>query len=755
MSGQKKRTSHVALIGNHPPRMCGIATFTADIRAALLSSRPDFVADVYAMDEPGGFHAYPPEVVCQIGQADLADYRAAARRINQSGAELVCVQHEYGIFGGAAGSHLLRLLDRLDIPVVVTLHTVLTDPSPEQRFVIDALARRATRLIVMAEKGRTILEQVHGVAPARIAVIPHGVPDRPLADIDIAKARFGFAGRKVLLTFGLLSPNKGIETMIRAMPDIVAAHPDALYIVLGATHPHLVMQQGEAYRERLSSLACELGVEDHVRFVNEFAETERLLDYLEAVDIYVTPYLNEAQITSGTLSYAVGLGKPVVSTPYWHAVELLADGVGVLADFGSSTAFARAIIQLLDEPDRREAMRQRAYAVGRTMVWARLADAYLDIFDRALAPRPLRLPVAGRGDRIQPRLAAVERLTDHCGILQHSVFSVPDRDHGYCVDDNARALILMHRLGDARSERSEALAAIYAAFVQHAWNRDRGAFRNFMGYDRRWLEDKGSEDSFGRAFWSVGVTAAEARRPDLRRWAHHLFDEVAPHALKLGSLRSLAFALLGAQAMLEGRPGHGPALAIVEQTGRRLQAALASTRMSDWVWFEPTLGYDNSRLAEALIRAGMVLGDTAMHAQGLEALSWLDGIQTSEDDHFRAVGSESFDRPFSQPLPFDQQPLEAWAMVDAALTAWQSTRDPYWHGAAKRAWRWYLGENDLGQPMASAADGSCFDGLMRDGVNLNTGAESVLAFQLAACAMAQAGLWVDSPERPGTGAMAV
>lgn len=755
MNAQAKRTSHIALIGNHPPRMCGIATFTADVRKAFQSARPDLEVDVYAMDEPGGLHAYPPEVVCQIGQADLADYRAAARRINQSGAELVSVQHEYGIFGGAAGSHLLRLLDRIDAPVVVTLHTVLTDPNPEQRHVIEALARRAARLIVMAEKGRQILEQVHGIAPARIAVIPHGVPDRPLADVEAAKARFGFAGRKVLLTFGLLSPNKGIETMIRAMPDIVAAHPDALYVVLGATHPHLVAQQGEAYRDRLCALARDLGVADHLRFINEFVETERLLDYLEAVDVYVTPYLNEAQITSGTLSYAVGLGKPVVSTPYWHAAELLGNGVGVLTGFGSSAGFAREIIGLLDDPARRKAMRERAYAVGRDMIWARLADAYLRIFDQAVAPRPLRLPVTGRGNHVQPRLAAVERLTDHCGILQHSVFSIPDRNHGYCVDDNARALILMHRLGDARSERSEALAGIYAAFVQHAWNRDRGVFRNFMGYDRRWLEEKGSEDSFGRAFWSVGVTAAEARRPDLRRWARSLFDEVAPHVLKLRNLRSLAFATLGAQAILEARPGHAPAVAIVEQAAHRLQAGLAATRTPNWIWFEPTLGYDNPRLSEALLRAGMVLDDAVMQASALETLHWLDRVQTSEDGHFRAVGSESFDRPFSLPLPFDQQPLEAWAAVDAALTAWQSTRDPYWHAAAQRAWRWYLGENDLSHPIASTADGSCFDGLMRDGVNLNTGAESVLAFQLAACVMAQTHLAEDSPEYPGTGAIAV
>ncbi len=354
----KQRTNHIAIIGNHPPRMCGIATFTADIRQALLAARRGLEADVYAMDEPGGLHAYPAEVVCQIGQNDLADYRAAARRINDSGAQIVLVQHEYGIFGGAAGAHLLQLLDRVDAPVVVTLHTVLENPNPEQRAVIEALARRAAKLVVMAEKGRMFLEQVHGIASAKIAVIPHGVPDRPLADIAAAKRRFGFEGHQILLTFGLLSPNKGIETMIRALPAIVAENPKALYIVLGATHPHLIARDGEAYRDSLAELAAELGVEDHVRFVNEYAENDRLIDYLEAVDVYVTPYLNEAQITSGTLSYAVALGKPVVSTPYWHAAEIVTTGLGALAPFGDHAAFAREISALLADDARRGAARQ-------------------------------------------------------------------------------------------------------------------------------------------------------------------------------------------------------------------------------------------------------------------------------------------------------------------------------------------------------------------------------------------------------------
>ena len=728
----------IAMIGNHPPRLCGIATFTADVGQALRASFPDVAVDVYAMDDPGSTHAYPPEVVCAIRQDELADYQAAAHRINGSGADVVCVQHEYGIFGGPAGANLLRLLDRVDAPVVVVLHTVLEQPNTDQRTVIEALVRRAFRLIVMAEKGREILERVHGVPSDRIAVVPHGAPDRPLADNVAMKARFGFAGRKVLLTFGLLSPNKGIEAMIRAMPAIAAVHPDALYVVLGATHPHLVAQQGEAYRESLQALAAELGVAARVRFVDRYVETPLLLDYLEAADIYVTPYLNEAQITSGTLSYAVAIGKPVVSTPYWHAAELLADGVGLIVPFGDSDGFARQIIPLLGDPQRLQAMRERAWAIGRGMIWPRLAEAYMRQFADAVRNRPARLfRPERRTAPVAPRLDAVERLTDACGIIQHSIFSIPDRNHGYCVDDNCRALMLMHRIDGPLAARADALATTYAAFVQHAWNGERGRFRNFMGFDRRWLEDVGSEDSFGRSLWAIGATVAEARKTEMRAWALHLFGQVAPHVREMRSPRTWAFAILGADAVLEAHPGHPVATAIVRDFGERLHRLLKAAREPGWTWFEKVLSYDNARLPEALLRVAGRQGDAAMKADALAALAWLDGIQTSPEGLFRAVGTDSFGVALQPPKPFDQQPLEAWATVDAMLYAARVDGDPRWATAAERAYAWYLGANDIGVPVASLADGGCFDGLMSDRVNRNQGAESVLAYQFACCAMAR------------------
>ncbi|WP_076069416.1 glycosyltransferase family 4 protein [Sphingomonas montana] len=732
------RIDRIAIVGNHPPRLCGIATFSRDTALAMRAAFPDLTVDVYAMNDVGASHDYAGSVVAAIGQDDIADYRAAARLIDESGAQVVMVQHEYGIFGGPAGANLLTLLDRVSVPVIVVLHTVLETPNVEQRAVIEALARRASKLIVMAEKGRDILERVHGLSRDAIAVVPHGVPDRPFGEGAAKKTRFGFDGRKVLMTFGLLSPNKGIETMLRALPAIVAQNPSALYVILGATHPHLVAREGEAYRDGLRALADELGVIDNIQFVDGFLEQELLLDYVEAADIYVTPYLNEAQITSGTLAYAVSLGKPVVSTPYWHASELLSDGTGILAAFGDSDAFAQAINALFADPARMRTVAERAYAIGRGMTWETAAHRYMAIMHAAVERQPVRMVKRPAADlpTIAPNLAGVERITDGCGMIQHSIFAVPDRDHGYCVDDNCRALMLMHRIDGPAADRADQLATVYASFVQHAWNGETGRFRNFMGFDRSWLESVGSEDSFGRSLWSIGDTAARARKADMRRWALHLFDQVAPYAMELGSPRTWAFALLGADAILDVHPSHAVAQRLVKYFGDKLARRLADARRGDWVWFEAVLGYDNARLPEAMIRAGARTGNAGWLADGLAAMTWLEEVHTGPDGNFRAVGTESFGREYQGPLRFDQQPLEAWATIDAALTAYRVTGAEPWRDAALRAYRWYLGANDVGIPIASISDGGCFDGLMSDRVNLNQGAESVLAFQFACCAMA-------------------
>jgi len=730
------RIRHLALIGNFLPRKCGIATFTTDTYTALAERYPDIQVDVYAMDDLPGHYAYPPQVTGSIAQNDRSAYLETARKIEASGAEALWIQHEYGIFGGAAGELLLALTDRVSVPVIVTLHTVLERPSADERRVMEALIRPASTLIVMAEKGREILKRVHGVPDSKIAVIPHGVPDRAFADTAEFKPAFGWQGRDVILTFGLLAPSKGIETMIEAMPAVAAAHPNALYVILGATHPHLVAHEGEAYRDRLHAQIAALGLQNNVAFVDRFVEQSDLLDYLQAADIYATPYPNPAQITSGTLSYAVSMGKPVVSTPYVHATEILDQDHGVLVDFGDSAAFSREINRLLGDKDARLALAKRAYDRGRTMLWTRLAERAIDAFDAILDEKPHRIRTATNElPTLSPVLTAVERMSDATGMLQHSIYSVPDRRHGYCIDDNARALILMSKIDAVDETVRDRWTAIYGGFVQHAWNPDKRKFRNFMNFDRTWCEDEGSEDSNGRAIWALGVTARDARAQKHRDWASVLFDETASIAFDLGSPRAHAFAMLGAAAMAEAHPGHALSREILTRFGDELVALLERTRRPAWSWFEIVLAYDNARLPEALLRAGKVLGRKDFLDTGLETLAWIAERQTSPEGRFRAVGTESFGREYAEPLPFDQQPLEAQATIDACLAAHEATGEQLWAEEAMRAYRWYLGANDLDTPLASVADGGCFDGLMPTGLNRNQGAESILALQLANCAI--------------------
>ncbi|WBH17506.1 glycosyltransferase family 4 protein [Sphingomonas radiodurans] len=741
--------TRIALIGNFLPRKCGLATFTTDTFNALTDRYPDLKVDVYAMDDHPGRYDYPAAVTGTIPQDDRLAYLDTARKIETSGAQAIWVQHEYGIYGGAAGEHILALLDRTTLPLIVTLHTILEKPSADERAVMEGLLRRAAKVVVMAERGREILTRIYGANPRSIVNIPHGVPDRVFADPQVFKPRFGWEGRKVILTFGLLAPGKGIETVIEALPGVVAQHPDAMYVVLGATHPNLVAHEGEKYRDSLKALAREKGVAGNLSFIDAFVEQDDLIDYLQAADIYVTPYLNPAQITSGTLSYAVGVGKAVISTPYVHATEILADGHGVLVDFRDSAAFTREINDLLGSERNRSRLSSRAYARGRTMTWSRVAERAMAEIELIVSAKPKRIAAASVIKPMAPDIAAVERMSDATGMLQHSIYSVPDRRHGYCIDDNARALILMSAIDDLDEVVRDKWTTIYASFVQYAWNPDQRRFRNFMNFDRTWCEDVGSEDSNGRTLWALGVTARDARSRKHRDWATMMFDMTASLAFELGSPRAQSFAMMGAAAMLEVTPGHQLARSILERFPDQHLALLCAARRPDWTWFEVVLAYDNARLPEALIRAGMAIGRQDVIECGLETLAWVLSKQKSPDGRFRAIGSESFSRIYSEPLPFDQQPLEAQATIDACCAAYAATGDDVWREEAMRAYGWYLGHNELDLPLATAQDGGCFDGLMPTGLNRNQGAESILALQLSSCAIS--GLSKTSKGVAGTG----
>lgn len=721
----------IALVGGFTPRRCGIATFTADMHASITDAYPDLAVDVYAMAPVANDIDFGVAVRGVIVEGDTTSFAAAAKAIEASGADIVWLQHEFGLFGGYAGDKVLELIDRIAAPLMVTLHTVMPDPDPDQLRVMHRLVARASKLIVMSERAAMLLRDIFGADADQIEIIPHGVPDRPFGRSEEFKSEFGFEGRQVLMTFGLLSPGKGIEAVIEALPAIIAEHPHVLYCIVGATHPNLLVREGEAYRERLKALASQLGVEDHIHWIDAFLETEALLDLIEAADIYVTPYQGANQATSGTLSYALALGKAVVSTPYAHAVELLADDHGVLVPFNDSATLAREIGALLNNPDRLFALQRRGYERGRAMIWSTFATRCHDLSRFGI--KPLAAPAFGFADR--PDLEGLLRICDGTGIIQHSIFSVPDRAHGYCVDDNARALMLMNRLGDQAEPERSRLAAVFAGFVQNSWNDESGEFRNFMGYARNWLETAGSEDSCGRALWALGATANEGLTSSMRQWARKLFIRTAPSARAFGSPRASAFAMLGADYVMAVDSEDSTAHVILASGADFLLDRLAATRRSDWTWFESVLAYDNCRMPEAMIRAGMRLDRPDLMQCGLETLSWILGLQISPSGQFRPIGSDSFGYEYASPRPFDQQPVEAWAAIDGASAAYDATGDRVWLEHANRAYDWFAGANDRGIAVADWLTGSCNDGINPRGVNLNEGAESVLAFQLADCAI--------------------
>jgi glycosyltransferase involved in cell wall biosynthesis len=732
---------HIALVGGFTPRRCGIATFTADIHASITAAFPESVVDVYALAPVANDIQFSDPVCGVIVEGDHDSFIAAASAIGTSGADIVWLQHEFGLFGGQAGDKILELVDRIAAPLMVTLHTVMPDPDADQLRVMQRLVARASKLIVMSDRAAVLLRSVFGADADQIVLIPHGVPDRPFGRSVRFKAAFGFDGRRVMMTFGLLSPGKGIEAAIAALPAIVAAHPDVLYCIVGATHPNLLAREGEAYRQRLQRLASELGVEENIRWIDEFLETEALLDLIEAADIYVTPYLGANQATSGTLSYALALGKAVVSTPYAHAVELLADDHGVLVPFKDSAALAREIGALLDHPDELLALQKRAYERGRAMIWPTFAARCLDVIG-ATQITPMAVPALRTSAAIG--IEGLLRISDCTGIIQHSIFAVPDRAHGYCVDDNARALMLMNRIEDYAEPHRSRLTAIFASFVQSAWNEQSSEFRNFMGYARDWLEAAGSEDSCGRAIWALGATAHEGRTASLRAWARGLFDRTAFSARDFGSPRATAFAMLGADYVLATHADDEAARALLVSGAECLLARLNATRRPDWLWYESVLAYDNCRMPEAMVRAGLRLGRPDFAQNGLETLRWILDLQISPSGHFRPVGSDSFGHQFAAARPFDQQPVEMWAAIDGASAAFDATQDRSWLDHANRAYTWFSGANDRGLAVADPLTGSCRDGINPRGLNLNEGAESVLAYQLASCAinslMAKAGL---------------
>lgn len=735
--------SRIAVIGNYLPRQCGIATFTTDLCDAVSAEFGTERLFALPVNDPESRYEYPERVRFELTEEELPSYERAAEFLNFINVDLVCVQHEYGIFGGVAGGHILELLRSLRMPAVTTLHTVLREPNPDQHRVTVEIAKLSDRLIVMSQRSSQFLQKIFQVPATKIDVIPHGVPNLAFVDPNFFKDRFGVGGQSVLLTFGLLSTNKGIETVLRAMPRILEHKSNVTYIVAGATHPHIRRREGDKYRESLQQLASDLGVKKNVIFHNRFVSPEEMMEFVGSADIYITPYKNEAQVVSGMLAYALGAGKAVISTPYWYAQELLEHGRGVLVPFNDHDAIAEQTVRLLENEAERHAMRKQAYLYSRNMIWKSVAHEYMRSFQRARAERmwnPRLVSPNRTGPNKVPRLpeltlSHLHRMTDDTGMLQHAVFAVPNHREGYTTDDNARALIvgiMAQELGLSENSEAGKLASRYLAFLWLAFNPANGRFRNFMSYERHWQELQGSEDSHGRALWALGVAIRQNVDEGLRTVAGHLMELATPAALGFTSPRAWAFSVFGIQAYLDRFPGDRCARRQRDHLAGKLLRIYGATSAPGWNWFEESLAYSNARLPEALLLAGSRTGDEEWLAAGLESLEWLGKQQRcAVNGHFVPIGSEGFYSKGGDKARFDQQSVEAGGTISACLQAYRATGYEHWRTRAWTAFNWFLGDNDLKTSLYDPSTGGCRDGLHPDRANENQGAESTLSFLMA------------------------
>lgn len=732
-----KKTLNIAFVGNYLPRICGIATFTTDLcesTARILSPKSHIFAIAINDTEKG--YNYPERVIFAIEQSQQKDYFEAANIINTSNAEIACIQHEYGIYGGIDGIYVLSLLSKLNVPTVVTLHTVLRNPSPNQKKIIQEIASHSSKLIVMSELAVEFLKNIYGVEEEKIEMIHHGTPNFHTIDSTPYKKRFKLEGRETLLTFGLISPSKGIETVIRALPKVVKKFPNLIYVVLGQTHPHIKKEYGEKYRTGLIALVEKLKLENNVVFDNRFVSIEELYAWLLAVDIYITPYTNEDQIVSGTLAYAIGAGKAIISTPYHYAKELLADGRGIIINFNDSETLSEVLIELLSNKNRIKELQKKAIALGKKMHWSKVAEKYVEVFQKAArggkkiihvatSILPMRMPGFD--------ISHLVRLTDDTGLIQHAKYIIPDRETGYCLDDNARALLLTSwAVYLLKNEEAKRLLSTYLSFTYYMQRPD-GKFRNFLDYQRKFTEEEGSDDSSGRAIWALGYLIWRPPSSSYRAVALDCFKKALPHIKNL-NLRGKAFSILGLSCYLRCYQYDENARMLLKECADKLVEMYKNTSEENWRWFENILCYDNGILPMSLFNAYSILHEEIYKNIAEESLEFLEK-NTFLEGHLSLIGNNGWYKKGGERAKFDQQPIDACGMVLAYQSAYRITKKERYLKRMKESFYWFLGENDLGVPLYDYETKGCADGLMEKGVNLNQGAESTVSFLLALLAM--------------------
>ncbi len=741
----------VVFISTFPPRRCGIATFTSDlIENTVSAAKGELEPLVVAMRSDNDLK-YAEPVKFEIRQDVKRDYICAADYINFSHVDLVCVQHEFGLFGGDAGAYLSLLLNRLKAPVITTLHTVLDDPNPDYHKSLVDVCNASYKVITMNERGVSMLRDIYGIHGKKVELIAHGIPDLPFVDSNYYKHKFGMEGRKTILTFGLLNKNKGVGVMLKAMPAIIEANPTVLYIVLGMTHPTVLKRDGESYRFKLQHIVKDLGLQEHVIFHNRFVKEKELHNFLCAADIYVTPYLNREQLTSGTLSFAVGTGKAVVSTPYWAAEELLADGRGKLVPFGDSKQIAEAIVEILQNDSLYYSLRRKAYEYGRARTWPRIGQAYWKLFNtkqlQTLTTTKATKAVPKTISSIEvpePSLAHLRKLTDDTGLFQHATFTIPNRKHGYTTDDNARAVIAMTKYYTQYPEPEALhLLDIYLSFVMHAQNSD-GTFRNFMNYDRSWQDKEPESSCLGRALWAFGTIIAKAPTDGYLSVIKDDFDNSVKYVPKLYP-RGMAYSILGMAEYLRQFPGASEIKRQMEIAADDLVKQYEENSQPDWNWFEDILTYENAVLPHALFVAAVEF-ENKKYLEVAEKTCEFLLTNTFNGEHFSFIGCNGWYERGKTKARFDQQPIEAVSTVMMLRAAYDATTNSKFLTLQRKAFDWFLGKNDLHIPLYDFRTKGCCDGLMSGGLNANQGAESMLSFLLSLLAIVESYTLIDKFE---------
>jgi len=725
----------IAYISTYPPRECGLATFNQNLVNALglntsYDSKNSFIV---AMNESDDLHehAYPEEVKFIIRQQNQQDYIDAADFINNSEIDTCIIEHEFGIYGGNSGVFLLSLLNRLKKPFITILHTVLKEPNFMQQTIIKEIAVKSSKVVVMSNKAVLFLTSIYQIPKSSIKLIEHGVPDlEPIINNDVARSDL-FKNRKVLFTFGLISRNKGLETVIKALPSIVSKHPEVLYVILGNTHPGVVKHNGEEYRDSLKALAKDLGVEQNIAFVNKFVSENELHQYLTACYLYITPYLNEAQITSGTLSYAIGAGAAVVSTPYWHAQELLADNRGKLFDFKNHEQLSVIVNSLLDDESKHQLLKSNAYNYGLNLRWPAIGDIYLNVLIEALSrgSKPARKipPIIDVDSMPVLNLNHVELLTDDTGIIQHAKFGIPNLKEGYCIDDNARALILSLLAFDQnKNQKALKLMPVYLSFIQYM-QREDGNFRNFLSFNRNYLDEVGSEDSFGRTIWSLGYLICIGPNNSYREFGKELFSNSVPHFKDLKYLRAIANTVIGISYYLCAHPGDELLVKEINNLAKSLTNSYNQSKDGDWHWFEDILTYDNAILPLALLSHYEVTGNQESYRIAMESIAFLNSF-SFENGYLNPVGNDGWMKKHGKNPIYDQQALETMAMVLLYSKTFELTKDDKYLSLMQISYEWFLGKNSLHIPLYDFETHGCADGLQFNSVNRNQGAESTLAY---------------------------